>query len=222
MNQLQTYHKLIKNLGRQNWWPADSPFEVIIGAVLTQQSTWKNVEKAIANLKKERLLTPRAIAETSLTRLERCIRPTGFYRQKARRLRKLAVYIESNYSGNLELLFSKPLAELRNELLSLDGVGPETADSILLYAAGKLIFPIDAYTKRVYERLGLAEGDYPELQEFFHSNLPKDLEVYKEMHALIVELAKNYCSKSKPLCLECPLGRQCSSKQNFISLNRDV
>lgn len=120
------------------------------------------------------------------------------------------------------MLLSKPFDELRSELLSLDGVGPETADSILLYAAGKLIFPIDAYTKRVYERLGVARGDYSELQGFFHSNLPKDIEIYKEMHALLVELAKNYCSKNKPLCLQCPLGDACASKQKFISTLGDV
>jgi len=209
VNQFRTYKRLLKHFGKQHWWPAETKFEVIVGAILTQQSTWKNVEKAIANLKKERLMTPKAISEASLPQLERCVRPTGFYKQKARRLRKFAGYLQDKYYGKLEPLFSRPLDEVRNDLLSLEGVGPETADSILLYAGGKLIFPIDAYTRRVYERLGFAKGDYAELQEFFHSSLPADLEVYKEMHALIVELAKNYC-KTKPLCEKCPLRNQCS------------
>jgi len=156
-------------------------------------------------------MTSKAISQANLGELERCVRPTGFYRQKARRLRKFARYLEDKYGGDLELIYSKPLKEVREELLSLEGVGPETADSILLYAGGKLIFPIDAYTKRVYERLGAARGSYAELQEFFHSNLPRDMEVYKEMHALIVELAKNYCRKNNPLCKECPLRNKCVS-----------
>ncbi|MCX6776063.1 MAG: endonuclease III domain-containing protein [Candidatus Micrarchaeota archaeon] len=218
MGQLSIYKKLLKHFGKQYWWPAESEFEVIVGAMLTQQSTWRNVEKAIVNLKRERLLTPKAIAQASVPELQKCVRPTGFYRQKARRLRDFARYLERKYNGKLELLFSKPVKDTRDELLSLDGIGPETADSILLYAGGKLIFPIDAYTKRVYERLGLAEGHYSELQKFFHYNLPRDLVVYKEMHALIVELAKDYCSKNKPLCGECPLREQCSFERRFINM----
>jgi len=212
MNQLPLYKKLLKHFGKQHWWPTTTnnpQFEIIIGALLTQQSAWRNVEKAIENLKKEGLLTPKAIAETNIHKLEACVKPTGFYKQKARRLRKFAQYIQKQYSGNLELIFSKPLEEARKELLSLEGIGAETADSILLYAAEKLIFPIDAYTTRVCERLGIAKGNYNELQHFFHSNLPKNLEVYKEMHALIVELGKNYC-KTKPVCPSCPLRKQCS------------
>jgi endonuclease III-like uncharacterized protein len=142
MSQLQIYRKLLNHFGKQYWWPAESDFEVIIGALLTQQSTWKNVERAIGNMKSESLLTSKAIAETGLNKLEECVRPTGFYRQKARRVRKFVNYIENKYNGNLELLFSKPLAEVRDELLSLEGVGSETADSILLYAGDKPVFPI--------------------------------------------------------------------------------
>ncbi|MEM3556053.1 MAG: hypothetical protein QXF56_05020 [Candidatus Micrarchaeia archaeon] len=210
MNRI--YKKLLRHFGKQHWWPTTSnnpQFEIIVGAFLTQQSTWRNVEKAIENLKNEKMLTSKAIAEASLTKLYACVKPTGFYRQKARRLRKFAKYIEKTYNGNLKLLLSKPLEEAREELLSLEGVGYETADSILLYAAEKLIFPIDAYTKRICERLGVVKGNYNKLQNFFHSNLPRNLEVYKEMHALLVELGKNYC-KTKPNCPPCPLRKECT------------
>jgi len=217
VNQFRTYKTLLRHFGKQDWWPAETKFEIIVGALLTQQSTWKNVEKAIANLKQQKLLTSKAISKADMRKLEKCVRPTGFYKQKARRLRKLALYLEGKYNGSLQILFSKPLDEARDELLSLGGIGPETADSILLYAGGELIFPIDAYTKRVYERLGITGSDYSKLQQFFHSNLPRDLEVYKEMHALIVELAKKYCRKNEPICSECPLKEECSFKKRTLT-----
>ena len=202
------YQKLLKHFGRQYWWPAETRFEVIIGAILTQQTTWKNVELAIDNLKDKGLLDPHLLATAPLNHVEALIRHTGFYRQKARRIINFSKYLVTKYDGSLEDFFDKPTEQLRRELLSLEGIGLETADSILLYAADRLTFPIDAYTVRICERLGIKGRRYEALRKYFESNLPHDLEIYKEFHALIDKLGKTYC-KTKPQCSACPLENEC-------------
>ncbi len=210
MNVLEIYDKLRAHFGRQYWWPAETPFEVIVGAILTQQTAWKNVEKAIINLKKLDLMTPEVIAASNLETLEKAVYTSGFYRQKALRLKKISEYLVKNYNGNLSRFFSRDTMEVRKELLGLDGVGFETADSILLYAGCKRIFVIDAYTKRMCRCMKPGGSEvhdgYENLRHFFENNLPEDIELYKEYHALIVELGKNYC-KTKPDCEKCPLRR---------------
>lgn len=204
MNLTKIYQKLLEHFGKQYWWPAETKFEVIIGAILTQQTTWKNVESAIENLKDKGLLDPRSLATAPLDHVEALIRQTGFYRQKAKRIVNFSKYLMTKYDGSLDKFFSKPDEQLRKELLSLEGIGPETADSILLYAADRLTFPIDAYTIRLCKRLGVKDLKYEDLRIFFENSLPKDLEVYKEFHALIDKLGKTYC-KTKPQCSACPL-----------------
>jgi len=212
------YQKLLKHYGKQYWWPAETRFEVIIGAILTQQTTWKNVELAIDNLKDDGLIDPDSLAITPLNHVEALIRHTGFYKQKARRIINFSQFLVTKYNGSLEGFFDKPIEQLRRELLSLEGIGPETADSILLYAADRLSFPIDAYTIRLCERLGIKELQYEKLREFFENSLPRDLETYKELHALVDKLGKTYC-KAKPQCFHCPLKGGCSyftdSPQDF-------
>ena len=209
MTLIQIYRKLLKHFGRQHWWPADTPFEVIVGAILTQQTTWKNVEKAINNLRENGLLNISSLTRVNLRRLGKVIRPTGYFHQKAERLKGVCRYIYRNYGDDLDKLFSKPISNLREELLSLKGLGPETVDSIILYAANKPIFVIDAYTKRIAHRLGITDLDkYEDLRRYFEEHLPNDLELYQEFHALIVELGKNYC-KTKPDCSPCPLKKEC-------------
>jgi len=208
MDLAKIYQKLLKHFGKQYWWPAETRFEVIIGAILTQQTTWKNVELAIENLKDKGLIDPDSLAIAPLNHVEALIRHTGFYRQKARRIINFSQFLVTKYNGSLEGFFDKPTEQLRRELLSLEGIGRETADSILLYAADRLTFPIDAYTIRLCERLGIKEPKYEALRELFESNLPKDLETYKELHAIIDKLGKTYC-KTKPQCSVCPLLNEC-------------
>jgi len=208
MDLTEIYQKLLKHFGKQYWWPAETRFEVIIGAILTQQTTWKNVELAIENLKDKGLIDPDSLAIAPLNHVEALIRHTGFYRQKARRIINFSQFLVTKYNGSLEGFFDKPTEQLRTELLSLEGIGRETADSILLYAADRLTFPIDAYTIRLCERLGIKEPKYEALRELFESNLPKDLETYKEFHAIIDKLGKTYC-KTKPQCSACPLSNEC-------------
>ena len=207
----ELYEFLLSHFGSQHWWPAETPFEVVVGAILTQQVAWENVEKAIENLKSSHVLDPCKISNLPLWKLEVYVKPTGFYRQKARRLKDICAYISSKYNGSLKGLFNKKTCSLRAELLSFKGIGPETADSIILYAAEKPSFVIDAYTKRICERLQLThELDYESLKKFFESSIPEDVEVYKEFHALLVALGKNYC-KTKPVCKNCPLSKKCKS-----------
>jgi len=210
MNQkgllLKIYNRLYKHFGPRYWWPADTPFEVIVGAILTQNTSWKNVEKAIANLKKERSLTPRSIYKLKTRRLASIIKPAGFFNIKAKRLKNFVNFLFLRYNYNLKAMFSKPLDDLREELLDIQGIGPETADSILLYAAKKPTFVVDSYTKRIFSRHSLTRKnvEYDELKALFIKNLPKKVALFNEYHALIVELGKNFCKK-KPLCSLCPL-----------------
>jgi endonuclease-3 related protein len=192
---MDIYTKLLNQFGHQQWWPADTPFEVVVGAVLTQQTKWENVEWAIQNLKERGLLEPEPLSKADIQELETLVRCTGFYRQKANRLKNISAF----FSENPDLL-EKQGNELRNILLSLNGIGQETADSIVLYAAGKPSFVIDAYTKRICKCLGI-EGDYGKLQSVFEEALPRDVPLYKEFHALIVEYGKQFCGKKR--CGEC-------------------
>ncbi len=206
---MNIYKKLLKHFGRQHWWPAETRFEVIVGAILTQNTSWKNVEKAILNLKKEKMLNNKKIANVDIRKLESLIQPSGFYKQKSERLKKFCKYLDRNYNSDLNKFFNRNTDEIRNELLSLNGIGNETADSILLYAGEKLKFVVDAYTVRMCERTGIKNAKkYDELQSFFEKNLPKNIKLYKEFHALIVELGKNFCRR-KPECDGCPLKDVC-------------
>lgn len=205
---LKIYDRLFEAFGPQHWWPARTPFEVMIGAILTQNTNWGNVEKAVANLRAADVLTPQRINVTTLIRLRRLIRPSGFYNQKAARLKAFSRFLLDRYGGSVAKLRREETAKLRRDLLALDGIGPETADSILLYALGKPVFVIDAYTKRVFSRHGfLSEKDgYSDWQGLFEKGLPRDARLYNEYHALIVRLAKTYCRK-RPMCDECPFSR---------------
>lgn len=203
---LEGFRRLHKYFGPRHWWPGETPFEVMVGAILTQNTSWKNVERAIGNLKNNRVLDPFKLYALSPAKLASLIRPAGYFRVKALRLRHFLKFFIDNYDGAVHPMKLKPAAVLREELLSVKGIGPETADSILLYALEKPIFVIDAYTKRILSRHGLcAEDDgYNELQEYFMDRLSADVQLYNEYHALIVETGKDFCRK-EPSCEECPL-----------------
>jgi endonuclease III related protein len=205
------YKRLRRHFGFRDWWPGDTAFEVFVGAVLTQQTTWKNVEKAIIKLKEADALDMDKIAKMPLGRLQQLVRSSGYYRQKARRLKYLCNTIIKEH-GSLEELFELRKGELRTTLLSYNGIGRETADSIILYAAGKPTFVIDAYTKRAMSRINpaISEGiDYDDLRDYFEKRIERKLGLYKDFHAQFVELGKNYCRKRSPLCGKCPLNEIC-------------
>ncbi|MFB6088972.1 MAG: endonuclease III domain-containing protein [Candidatus Aenigmatarchaeota archaeon] len=205
----EIYDVLLENFGEQEWWPADSNFEVIVGAILTQNTSWKNVEKVINRMKQEEILSMENIIEIKEDKLQQIIRPSGFYRQKARRLKRISKQIYESASSLEDFFEDKNIDELRKELLNIKGIGKETADSIILYSAHKPSFVVDAYTKRIFKRIGMDIGEsYNEIKSFLEDNLHEDVEIYKEYHALLVELAKNHCKK-KPECKECPLSYLC-------------
>jgi endonuclease-3 related protein len=227
---LKAYKLLLKFFGPQGWWPTTSKkavkpqyhpcsylrntekekFEVLIGAILTQNTSWKNVEKALIKLNAAGLVSASKIAGLNLKKLARAVRSSGYYNQKAKKLKGIAIYLQKRYKGKLEPLFNKDLQEMRRELLALNGIGPETADSIILYAAARPVFVVDAYTKRIGHRLGwYKDAAYDEMQRFFESSVPKSLEIYNEYHALLVALGKDYCRAKKPLCVKCPLKNMC-------------
>lgn len=211
MNEvMKVYRILLGHYGPRGWWPADTPFEVMVGAILTQRTSWANVELAIRNLKESGLLEVEGLASARPKRVMELVRPSGFYRQKAKRVMNLARHVSSDYRS-LDEFFQKPVRELRMELLAIEGIGKETADSIMLYAGEKPVFVVDAYTNRLCERLGLPveTGNYDEVQSFFLGNLPRDVELYKEFHALIVHHSKETCRK-KPACDVCPLIGRCA------------
>jgi len=244
-NELRRYFRtLYQAWGRQHWWPADTAFEVIVGAYLTQNTSWTNVERALTNLRAAEALSVAGIRSIRLAKLERLIRPSGYFRQKAKRLKTFVAFLNRNYDGSLEKLFSQPTGKLREELLELNGVGPETADSILLYAGNHPVFVVDAYTRRILERHRILEekADYEDIRELFERALspiaqeqqewPVDLapplasgirgaphppsatstsertatvQIYNEMHGLIVGAGKYFCKKAKAECEACPL-----------------
>lgn len=208
------YNLLLNDFGPQGWWPGDGPFEVMVGAILTQNTAWTNVERAIGALKAAGLLEARALATASLPDLETAIRSAGYYRQKAARLRSFSVWLMDEWDGDLTKMFREPTLRLRRMLLAVTGVGPETADSILLYAAGKPVFVIDAYTVRISGRVGLTgHTDYHNLQQLFERNLPVDIDLYQEYHALLVALGKDFCrpKAEKSRCSACPVGSRCEA-----------
>jgi endonuclease-3 related protein len=211
----EIYDLLYKRFGPQDWWPGDTPFEVIVGAILTQNTNWTNVEKAITNIKNANLLTPEKLHHLDITKLAALIRPAGYFNIKAKRLKNFLDWFFENYEGNLVNLEKVRTSELREQLLSVKGIGPETADSILLYALNRPVFVVDAYTARICARHHLIDEDadlsvvsssnhYHQIQETFESNLPCDIQLFNEYHALIVNLGKDFC-KPTPKCEECPL-----------------
>ncbi len=215
MTDLMTIYRLLLDYyGPRNWWPAETPFEVAVGAILTQNTNWNNVEKAIDNLKAAAALSCAAICALPQQQLEELIRPSGFFRQKAERLQLFCRYLRDNYQSSLEKMLRQPLAPLRAELLRQKGIGPETADSILLYAGDHPSFVVDAYTGRLFSRLGhLKEGGkYATTREFFMSRLATDPALYNEYHALIVIHCKEHCRK-QPNCAGCPLKTECDYRQ---------
>ncbi len=204
------YDAMLAAYGPQGWWPAETPFEVVVGAILTQNTSWKNVERAIANLKREGLLSPAALDAVDTARLAEVIRPAGYFRIKAARLKHFIAMLMKRFSGDLDALFALGTASLRETVLAVRGIGPETADSIVLYAAGKPVFVVDAYTARILARHGMieaGEAGYEEIQDLMASALPDDVALLKEYHALLVAVGKRHCRKRAPECVGCPLER---------------
>ncbi len=217
---LEYYQSALKKLGPQHWWPGETPFEVCVGAILTQNTNWTNVEKAIANLKKEKLLDPKRLYAVPPAHLAALIRPAGYFNIKTRRLRSFLKFLLDEYDGDLDRMFAERTDSLREKLLAVKGIGPETCDSILLYAGRHPVFVVDAYTKRIFTRHQVLpeEADYHEIQRYFEDHLPDDvgagstrpgastapLQVYNEFHALIVNIGKNWCKSRKADCEHCP------------------
>ena len=205
---MEIFQLLLDRHGPRHWWPAETPFEVCVGAILTQNTNWGNVEKAIVNLKREGLLSPDALRDVDTERLAQVIRPAGFFNVKSARLKGFVAWLAERFGGSLERMFAGDWQELRRELLAVHGIGPETGDSILLYAGHKPTFVVDAYTKRIFSRLGIIapSASYEEVRSLFMDNLPADVLLFNEYHALIVEHAKS-CCRTKPRCAGCPLCR---------------
>jgi len=209
--RLQEIHQRLKDAyGPQHWWPAESPFEVMVGAILTQSAAWQNVEKAIVNLKAAKALSPQELRRLSLPELANLIHPCGYYNAKAAKLKALVQWLGECCGDNLNQLFASSTDQLRQQLLAVYGIGPETADSIILYAANQPIFVIDTYTRRIISRLGLLpdSNSYTAYQALFMENLPADVGLFNEYHALLVCLGKNVCRK-RPLCQQCCLQNIC-------------
>ena len=227
MNRLQIiYKKLLSHFSPQHWWPvtpqgklypeySNGPknqkqqLEVIFGSILTQSTSWKNVEKAIANLNRNNLIDIKKISKIENKKLAEIIKSSGYHNQKAKKLKNFCQFLFKNYQGNLKKLFNQGIKKLRHELLSVNGIGPETADSIILYAAKKPVFVVDAYTKRIINRMGFNEKTYEEFQKLFMQSLPNNESLFNEYHALLVELGKNICKK-KPSCYKCPINSYCN------------
>ena len=204
---LEMYNTLYRAFGPQHWWPGDTPFEISVGAILTQNTNWGNVENAIYNLKKQNALSAKALHEMSVKKLSALIRPAGYFNIKAKRLKFFIDFLMNDYHGSMKKMRDENVQTLRAKLLRINGIGQETADSILLYALENPVFVIDAYTKRVLSRHGIIEHErpYEEFQELFHSSLKKDMKLFNEFHALFVRVGKTFCKRKKPLCENCPL-----------------
>lgn len=201
-----TYDILLHHFGPQQWWPGDSPFEVAVGAILTQNTAWTNVEKAIENLRGDNALSPEAMADLPTEELAELIRPAGYYRLKAKRLKNFVEFLRERYDGQIEKMASIDLSSARDQLLSVNGIGPETADSILLYALARPTFVVDAYTARLTKRHEWIDpdADYYDIKDYFESSLEAETELFNEYHALIVRLGKTHC-RTTPDCETCPL-----------------
>lgn len=214
----QMYDLMAAHYGPTQWWPGDTAFEIAVGAVLTQNTAWTNVEKAIDNLKRAKLLSPKAILDCPPKALERALTPSGYFRVKATRLRSFCDYLVRRYRGSMTRMARRSLEELRLELLDVNGIGPETADDILLYACDKVVFVVDAYTRRICSRHGMAPPDisYEDLRALFERRLEPDLYIFKEYHGLIVWTGKDFC-RSKPKCEGCPLAPLLERGQPVLS-----
>ncbi len=202
----EIYQLLLNHFGPQHWWPGDTQFEIITGAILTQNTSWANVEKAIANLKSAHLLTPEALHHLDTPQVAELIRPAGYFNVKAKRLKSFVDWLFEKHDGRLANLEIIDTEQLRAELLAVKGIGRETADSILLYAFGRSVFVVDAYTARITVRHELIDpdADYEQLRGLFQSNLPDDVQLFNEFHALLVKLGKEFC-RPNPKCQVCPL-----------------
>jgi endonuclease-3 related protein len=203
----QYYDALFRAHGEQHWWPGRTSFEVIVGAILVQNTNWVNAARAIANLRQAKLLTLSTLEMASQHRLALLVRSSGYFRQKARKLKEFVKFLRTEHHGSLTAMFRTPTAKLREQLLSVHGIGPETADSILLYAGNHPVFVVDAYTRRILQRHGLATGkeSYEEIRGLFEKSLPNDPQLFNEFHALIVHAGKNFCRTRAPLCSQCAL-----------------
>jgi endonuclease-3 related protein len=203
----QYYDALLGAHGEQRWWPARTPFEVIVGAILVQNTTWVNAARAIAKLRAAKLLTPAALAKVPLFHLTHLIRSSGYFRQKARKLKAFVDFLHKEHCDSLKAMFATPTAQLREQLLRIHGIGPETADSILLYAGNHPVFVIDGYTRRILKRHGLTQGkeSYEELRGLFEKSLPLDAQLFNEYHALIVHTGKHHCQARAAICSNCAL-----------------
>lgn len=201
------YSKLFNAFAKQHWWPGKTQFEVIVGAILTQNTAWTNVERAINNLKKAKLLAPKKLHDLSQDELAKLIKPAGYFNIKAKRLKHFLNYLFDKYSGRLDRFFKRRTSLLRKELLAVNGIGPETADSILLYAGKHPVFVVDAYTRRILSRHMIISpyAGYDDIQKIFMQNLSHDVQLFNEYHALLVRVGKEFCKTTKPLCRKCPL-----------------
>lgn len=200
------YKLLYTSFGPQHWWPGDTPFEIMVGAILTQNTNWRNVTAAMDNIKRAGLLDPKKLLKNR-RRIPRLIRPSGFYKLKTKRLCAFLNYYVNNYNGNTKNVNSQATEILRNELLAIPGIGNETADSILLYAFSRPVFVVDIYTRRIFSRHNIFDYDLPYdvARTIFEKNLPRRAQLYNEYHALLVKIGKEYCKKNEPLCTTCPL-----------------
>lgn len=215
MNTPMTIYKtLYKAFGPQHWWPGETPFEIAVGAILTQNTNWGNVEKAIYNLKVAGVLSAKKLHAMPANKLALLIRPAGYFNVKARRLKAFMDFLVNDFRGNMKKMKNEDMHMLREKLLSVNGIGPETADSVLLYALEKPIFVIDTYTKRVLSRHKIMERDQPyeAIQRLFHSSLKRDVKLFNEYHALFVKVGKMYC-KPEPLCKYCPINNLPSGRK---------
>lgn len=217
------YSILLNEYGNRKWWPAKTKDEIIIGAILTQNVSWRNVKKAIDNLRDNKLITLKSIQTVDLIILAPLIKSTRYYNQKSLKLKRFTDYLFINYCGHLELMFEQKVERLRNELLNIKGLGEETVDSILLYAGNKSTFVIDTYTIRILKRLGIGneEWKYKDYQRLFIENLDNDLALYKDYHAQLVHLGNLICKLHNPKCNDCPINTYCKNKaiEKFLLTN---
>ena len=238
MNKIKIiYSGLFSHFGPQHWWPVTKSgvtpkyhkniklnekqkLEICFGAILTQNTNWKNVEKAIIQLNKNQLIDINKIIKINNKKLAKIIKSSGYHNQKAKKLKNFCSFLFNNYDGNIKIFFKNDIVNLRNELLSINGIGPETADSIILYAAKKPIFVVDTYTKRIMNKISYKEETYDELQNLFMNNLELNEKLFNEYHALLVELGKNIC-KTKPMCNKCPLNKMCDYyKSTYLNIKK--